>query len=50
MRRGEKKCRKLKMGAIQFSADISLPLKRIEFWDIDIRQKYGVDSRFHRGR
>ena len=34
MRKAEKKCRKLKMGMVDFSPDVALPLREIMFWDI----------------
>lgn len=40
MRRAEKKCRHLKMGAVQFSEAIAIPLKKIAFWDIAIQRKF----------
>ena len=39
MLHAEKKCRNLKMGAVQFSDAISGPIKRILFWSAAIRRK-----------
>ena len=38
-RKAEKQCRKLKMGMVDFSPDIALPLREIIFWDIAIRRR-----------
>ncbi len=40
MRKAEKRCRSLKMGAVQFSEATSVPLKQIDFWDTAIKRKF----------
>ena len=50
MRKAEKKCRKLKMGMVDFSPDIALPLREIIFWDIAIRRRKLCTSEDATGR
>ena len=40
MRKAEKHCRKLRMGAVDFSNATAGPLKEIAFWDIAIQRKF----------
>ena len=39
MLKAEKKCRKLRMGMVQFSPELDLSLKRLAFWDIAIARR-----------
>ena len=41
MLHAEKKCRKLRMGAVQFSEATQEPRNRINFWKIALQRKYG---------
>ena len=36
----ERKCRKLRMGAIQFSPELAQAIKELAFWDVAIRRKF----------
>ena len=52
MLQAEKKCRKLRMGAVQFSTATELPRNQIGFWNLAIRRRLGikVSSRLWRRR
>ena len=39
MRKAEKKCRKLKMGMVDFSPEVAQPLRELIFWDLAIRRR-----------
>jgi len=39
MLRAERRCRKLKMGAVAFSEATDMPVKRIDFWECAIKRK-----------
>lgn len=41
MNKAEKKCRKLRMGAVEFSAATDVPRKHFEFWAIAISRRKG---------
>ena len=42
MLRAQKKCRRLYMGLVDFSAAVDIPRKRIQFWEIAIRRRKGI--------
>ena len=49
MLRAEKKCRKLRMGRVDFSPTVAQCLKRIAFWDVAISRKYLLEQDSRRG-
>ena len=42
MLKADKKCRKMYMGAVEFSNAVDLPVKQIEFWDLAIKRRKGL--------
>ena len=42
MLKAERKCRKLKMGAVAFSEATAVPRKKIEFWNLALQKKHKV--------
>ena len=44
----EKKCRKLKMGAVDYSLEMARHVKQIAFWDIAISRRYPEAGRSRR--
>ena len=42
MLRAQKKCRRLYMGLVDFSAAVDIPRKRIQFWEIAVRRRKGL--------
>ena len=50
MNMAEKRCRKLKMGMVDFSPAVAQPLRELAFWDIAIRRRYPKEWKDKRGR
>ena len=47
MLKAEKKCRKLKMGMVDFSPEVASCLNQLAFWDVAVGCKFRRKGRYH---